>query len=73
MFWSNKKRSPRRQRWPLSMPLVPLSSEDDFTLADAAEGVFIQGNRTLSCDVEDGCEGVMVPSGPFSFAADAAG
>ncbi|HEX4130552.1 MAG TPA: DUF72 domain-containing protein [Pirellulales bacterium] len=32
-----------------------------------------QGNRTLSCDVEDGCEGVMVPSGPFSFAADAAG
>lgn len=46
MWWSRKNRSERnarRQRWPLSLPLLSLSSDDDFTLADATEGVFISG------------------------------
>lgn len=42
MFW-RKTGSRRKPCWQLSMPLLNLSSEDKFTLADACEGVQIFG------------------------------
>ena len=44
-MWPFRKRSriPTRQVWPLSMPLLRLSEVDDFSLADACEGIQIFG------------------------------
>jgi hypothetical protein len=43
-WWKDRTRQERReQRWPLSMTLLSLSENDDFSLANACEGVFICG------------------------------